>query len=490
MKQLFFVSTMSQVITLAAGIDNGAYDTGWLPQAASLPIGQPYSALEGMPAQKRVQEDSPSVDERILVVSNHSLAPETATPLWELPEAQPALSRFDRVVDLNATLSPLHPSTWSPNDTELPVWERLLRERWGLGDAEVELIVESPQVNPAVAIGRVFHTAFQRVHADGLMSYAATRNQLHLTNGQRMTSLHYLTYVEGLEPVLLSEHGVVPVPLGWDAYRSVVLESLETVRAALDAEIGSLSGDSAALVVGQYLASLDILTPDEEDRLHVSMLEEAHRRGASHVVFKPHPAAPPAAVTALREAAEKLGLGFTVFDRPVIAEAILAYLSPACVIGCFSTTLATARAAYGIPAVAVGTQKVLSALTPFENSNRIPAVICDAIMDGSSGELSSTDVARLQGLIEAIAYASRPKVVPHLRVKAESFLESAQYTTDLGYFRRRRLTKLNLPGALPKRKWSPSGKVETRLPTPLRAPYRKLRRQVKRVKNRIKPTQP
>lgn len=479
MKQLFFVSTMSQVITLAAGIDDGAYDTGWLPQAAFLPIGEPYSALERMPVERRKRDDFASVSERILVVSNHSLAPETALPLWELPEAQPALQRFDRVVDLNATLSPIHPSTWSPGETELPVWERLLREQWGLGDGELELVVESPQVNPAVAIGRVFHTAFQRVHADGLMSYAATRNQLHLTNGQRMTSLHFLPYIEELQPVLLSEHGIVPVPLSLESYRAAVVESMETVRPVLDAELGSLSGSTTALVVGQYLASLGIFTADEEDELHVSMLEEARSRGVAHVVFKPHPAAPPAAVSALREAAERLGLELTVFDRPVIAEAILAYLSPACVIGCFSTTLATARAAYGIPAVAVGTRTVLEALTPFENSNRVPAVLCDAVMDGSSRTLTPAEVERLQGLIEAIAYASRPKVVPHLRANAESYLESAQHTSDLGYFRRRRLTKLTLPGALPKRKWAPSGKVEKRLPAPLRAHYRKLRRQAK-----------
>ena len=78
MKQLFFVSTMSQVITLAAGIDDGAYDTGWLPQVASLSIGEPFSTLEAMPAERRVRDDFPSVSERVLVVSNHSLAPETA----------------------------------------------------------------------------------------------------------------------------------------------------------------------------------------------------------------------------------------------------------------------------------------------------------------------------------------------------------------------------------------------------------------------------
>lgn len=487
MKQLFFASTLTQVITLAAGIDEGAYDTGWIPQLATLPLGAQYSDLRSTDSARR-RNDYPRISERILVVSNNSYSPETAYPLWSLDEAQPALKRFDRVIDLNVTIFPKSPSTWNPTDTELPAWERLLRTQWDLGDSDLELIVESPQVNPAAAVGRIFHTAYQRVHADGLMSFGPTRNQIALTNAQRMTSLHYLPYVE-IDPVLLSEAGIVPVPLAWDSFRAVVAETAEAVASELDAHLSELRKPTAALVTGQYLAALNILTEDEEQALHLAMIDEAAKRGAEAVVFKPHPSAPAAAATPLRKHAERHGLKFVLFDHPVIAEAVIEYLHPDMVIGCFSTALAVARAAYGIPAIAVGAKDVLEKVVPFENSNRVPLVLCDILMDGRTDDLSEQQAERLQGLISAISYAARPQIVPHLRPAAEEFLTTAQHTSDLGYFRRRRLTKLSLPGALPKKKWAPNGRIEKRLPTPLLAPYRKLRRRVRTVQNSIRPTQ-
>lgn len=487
MKQLFFASTLNQVITLAAGVDEGAYDTGWIPQLAALPLGAQYSDLRSSDSDRR-RNDYPRVSERILVVSNNSYSPETAYPLWSLDEAQPALKRFDRVIDLNATISPKSPSTWNPADTDLPAWERLLRRQWELGDSELELIVESPQVNPAAAIGRIFHTAYQRVHADGLMSFGPTRNQIALTNAQRMTSLHYLPYAE-IDPVLLSEAGIVPVPLAWDSFRAVVAETAEAVASELEADLSQMREPTTALVTGQYLAALNILTEDEEQALHLAMIDEAAKRGAEAVVFKPHPSAPAAAVTPLRKHAEQHGMKFVPYDRPVIAEAVIEYLHPDMVIGCFSTALAVAREAYGIPAIAVGAKDVMEKVVPFENSNRVPLVLCDILMDGRTDDLSEQQVERLQGLISAIAYAARPQIVPHLRPAAEEFLTTAQHTGDLGYFRRRRLTKLSLPGALPKKKWAPNGRIEKRLPTPLLAPYRKLRRRVRTVQNRIRPTQ-
>ena len=118
---------------------------------------------------------------------------------------------------------------------------------WDLGEEELELIVESPQVNPAKAIGRVFSTALQRVHADGLMSYGPTRNSLLLTNGQRMTSLHYLPYVEGVVPRLLSEFDAVPVPLDVTYFRGVVDELVEAAKSPLEAELGALRGQPCLL---------------------------------------------------------------------------------------------------------------------------------------------------------------------------------------------------------------------------------------------------
>ena len=48
-------------------------------------------------------------------------------------------------------------------------------------------------------------------------------------------------------------------------------------------------------------------------------------------------------------------------------------------ISCFSTGLATARYLLGIEAVAVGTADLLASLKPYENSNRVPLVLAEAL---------------------------------------------------------------------------------------------------------------
>ncbi|MRT44578.1 hypothetical protein FGX00_01755, partial [Xylella fastidiosa subsp. multiplex] len=78
--------------------------------------------------------------------------------------------------------------------------------------------------------------------------------------------------------------------------------------------------DDSALLLGQYLSALGILSPEEEEDLHVRMLRGAVERGHRAIVFKPHPTAPARYSRALEAEAEKLGVDLTVVDLPVLAE--------------------------------------------------------------------------------------------------------------------------------------------------------------------------
>ena len=57
--------------------------------------------------------------------------------------------------------------------------------------------------------------------------------------------------------------------------------------------------------------------------------------------------------------------------------------------GCFSTALCTASAFYGIPVARIGTEPLLDRLTPYQNSNRVPVTLVDALLpdlaEGESG---------------------------------------------------------------------------------------------------------
>ncbi|MGW2785881.1 polysialyltransferase family glycosyltransferase [Streptomyces populi] len=387
-------------------------------------------------------------DRRILLVSNNAATPETTPGPDEMPGFERLRGRFDDVISWNGTISPFHPGGWAPRPDDVPLWERHLRLAWNLGDDDVELAVESIQVNPALGVCQIFMGAPVTVYADGLMSYGPTRNKIDPLVGTRVTRLLHLDLVPGLKPLLLTEFGVEPRIVPTDAFVKVLAELVDTGD-----ELPSV--DEPALLLGQYLSALEILTAQEEEELHVRMLKGALALGHTRVVFKPHPSAPARWSRMLEREAEKLGADLTVLDTPVLAEVLYQRMRPALVVGCFSTALLTASALYGLPVARVGTGPLLDRLTPYENSNRVPVTIVDALLpeltDGAAvtGQRPGTDVAELTRLLRAVGFAMQPKIYPDLRPAAEGYLTDRLNQHTWRYFKRRRLTSLALPGAVP-----------------------------------------
>ena len=69
-----------------------------------------------------------------------------------------------------------------------------------------------------------------------------------------------------------------------------------------------------------------------------------------------------------------------MLDTPVLAEVLYERMRPALVVGCFSTALLTAAAFYGLPVARTGTELLLERLTPYQNSNRVPVTLVDALL--------------------------------------------------------------------------------------------------------------
>lgn len=438
MKQIFLASSFFQIATIVAAIDSGDYDKAVTPASTLEGPGAPDSRFE-------------KPNERVLLTSTASLVLESAPRLSELPELTPLLDRFDRVEEITDLISPFHPHSWSPREIELPIWERMLRDRLHLEDDSVELVLESPQANPAMALARIFHDAHLRVHSDGLMTYSPTRKFLPLTMGQRVTSLHYLPLVEKTSPRLLSEFEITPYPISREAFTKIVELVKEGSSFELPSQLKSVDRNTTAIAFGQYLASLELISEDEEHELHKSFISEAKKRNLSTVIFKPHPASPPDWVASLKEFAQKNGMNLIVYSSPIIAEVLVSEIKPALTIGCFSTALATSRAIYNIPSLAVGTEMLLDRLTPYQNSNRIPVTISDALFDGSPTALTNERATEVQMLFDTVAYAMQPKVAAHLRPVALDFLSKRSAPATMKYFKKKRLTALDLPGGLPKR---------------------------------------
>ncbi|QHC31040.1 polysialyltransferase family glycosyltransferase [Streptomyces sp. HF10] len=413
--QLFQASTLYGIATLAAALDSGCFD---------------------------------SADRRILLVCNNAATPETTPGPDEMPGFERLRDRFDEVISYNETIFPFHPGGWAPRVDDMPLWERFLRHEWRLGSDDVELAVESIQVNPALALGQIFNGAPVTVYADGLMSYGPTRNKIDPLVGTRVDRVLHLDLVPGLAPLLLTEFGVPGELVPTSAFTKVLAE-LASVAEGLPAV------EEPALLLGQYLSALDILTPEQEEDLHVRMLKGVAELGHTQVVFKPHPTAPARYTRSLEREAERLGVELTVVATPVLAEVLYQRTRPALVVGCFSTALLTASALYGLPVARVGTELLLERLAPYENSNRIPVTVVDALLpdlaDGAAvtARRPGMDVARLGALVRAVGFAMQPKILPGLRAETEAWLAANFGPGTSRYFKRRRLTSLALPGGIP-----------------------------------------
>ncbi|OQD52553.1 hypothetical protein BM536_030755 [Streptomyces phaeoluteigriseus] len=389
----------------------------------------------------------PAADRRLLLVCNNTTTPETTPAVDEMPGFAPLRDRFDAVLSWNEAISPFHPGAWAPRPDDAPLLERYLRMLWGLGEDRVEIVVESIQVNPAQAIAQVFPGAPVEVYADGLMSYGPTRNKLDPLIGTRVRRLLHLDLVPGLVPLLLTEFGVPARTVPASGFLKVLGEIGEAVEG-----LPALPDDSA-LLLGQYLSALDILTVEEEEDLHVRMMRGAVARGHRSVVFKPHPTAPARYSRTLEAEAAKLGVDLTVLDTPVLAEVLFARARPALVVGCFSTALFTASAFYDLPVARIGTERLMDRLTPYQNSNRVPALLADALLpDLEEGE-GETRVPEesLTDLVRTVGYVMQAQIHPSLRPVAEEYLRTRLGPRTKRYFKRRRLTALGLPGGIPER---------------------------------------
>ncbi|MEV7385671.1 MULTISPECIES: alpha-2,8-polysialyltransferase family protein [unclassified Streptomyces] len=415
--QIFQASTLYGTATLAAALDSGAF----------------------RPA-----------DRRILLVCNNAATPETTPGLDEAPGFERLRDRFDDVISYNETIFPFHPGGWAPRVEDMPLWERFLRHEWQLGDEDVELAVESIQVNPSLSLTQIFNGAPVTVYADGLMSYGPTRNKIDPLVGTRVDRVLHLDLVPGLKPLLLTEFGVEGEVVPTAAFTKVLAE-----LAPSGDELPEI--EEPALLLGQYLSALDILTAEQEENLHVRMLKGAVELGHTKVVFKPHPSAPARFARTLEQEAEKLQVELTVLDTTVLAEVLYQRMRPALVVGCFSTALLTASALYGLPTARIGTDTLLDRLTPYENSNRVPVTVVDALVPALTDRKAVQEqrpgmsVEALGELIRAVGFAMQPKIYPYLRTETERYLAGHLKGRSMRYFKRKRLTSLGLPGGIPGR---------------------------------------
>jgi hypothetical protein len=376
--------------------------------------------------------------DRLLVPFVSARVPETTVGIAADPALARLRARFDRIEDLDALLGPLHPSSWAPDDADLPVLERLITRAWDLDPDDLELLVQSPQVAPARTLMALFPRARLTIIGDGLMTYSPMRVRMPHTVTARITRVVHADVVPGVAPLVASPHAET-VPVTPELFRRALADAATDETAVPEPVDGR-----DVLVLGQYLAALGLMTGAEEVALQRDMIDRAALRDPRRIVFKPHPSAPPRVTDALRERAAFHDIEFLEYRGALSAELLAERLDVLAVIAGFSTALPTVRALFGRDIDAVGTDAVLRRLTPYENSNRIPATIVDAVTRADS---PYREPAPLQLLIDAVGYTMQPVVARHLRPRAERLLDGIRPADRDRYFSAERLIELGLPGA-------------------------------------------
>ncbi|MEU4015075.1 polysialyltransferase family glycosyltransferase [Microbacterium sp. NPDC028030] len=375
--------------------------------------------------------------ERVLVPFTSSRVPETAIGIGEDPVLASLRGRFDRMEPLEELLGPMHPSSWEPADGDLPLLERLLARVWRLDPRELELFVQSPQVAPARTLMTVFPHARITVIGDGLMTYSPMRVRMPYPVAARVERVVHADVVPGVKPLVGSPRAEV-VPVSPASFAAALQETDP------GDPVGGEGDATTVLVLGQYLSALGLMTRAQEIDLQRRLIDRAVRWSPQRIVFKPHPAAPPLVTAAVRARAIAHGVEFVEYRGPLAAELLAERLDAVAVVAGFSTALPTVQTLFGRAIGSAGSETVLAALTPYENSNRIPAVLVDALTREAS---PYADPVRLQLLIDAVGYAMQPVIAGHLRGRAEELLRGLDPLERDRYFPPRRLAELQLPGA-------------------------------------------
>ena len=350
------------------------------------------------------------------------------------------LDPFDGVYSLDEVCAPIPPARWRPREAELPIWRRLLTERWQIdpGD-DVRLVLPSVEIEPASSLAQLFADAVIDTYAEGLTGYGPTTRALTPAVGARLDRLIHPDLVPGLRPVSYSEWAVTPTAVPPDALRKVLALIDRSPEWLLDAEPGSVG-----IVLGQQLAARGLLTVAEEHELTLTLLRDATRQhGVTRLVF----AADPADATRADELAVlAAGLGLDVRvelgRRP--SQTWLSHPGVGFVGGCLAAELAFAARLYELPVRSVGAERALDGLEPVVTGDRVPLVLSDQLYGDRRGSL---DVVELAVLVKAVTYAMQPNAYRRFQFAAAE-VATADPTLLPRYLPMGRLLALGLTGAV------------------------------------------
>ena len=364
----------------------------------------------------------------------------SATGPTDLAGTGELLEAFDAVHSLNEACAPLSPAQWQPRRAELPIWRRLLSDRWGIDpDDDVRLILPGLDAEPGRSLALLFDDATIDAYADGLTAYGPSRAAVDAEIGHRVDRLIYPELVPGLRPLLYREWSATPTPVSPDALRKVLARIDRSPGWLADAEPGSVG-----VVLGHHLSGLELLDQGDEQAIDLTLIRTAAARpGIGRVVYKV-PAAAAGCAAGLTALTRRQGLEVSLQVDPQLPETWFGHRSIGFVGSCPGNPLATAHGLYGLPVRAAGPERVLAGLRSVAHGLRVPLLLADQLYGDLAGTRSTDE---LTVLVRAVAYAMQPAVYARYGFAAAQ-IATAEPDLLPRYLPASRLHALGLSGSL------------------------------------------
>jgi hypothetical protein len=378
---------------------------------------------------------------RVLVLFGRAPAPETAVLPHERPGMSAAVARFDDVVVLDELVRPADPVRWSPRGDDRPVLARLLRQAWGIGDDAVVLVSDRPHAEQPVEwlMSAFYGCEVVRLVTD-LAGYGPGPKSIGWPQARRTSRYLYREHVPGLALWPEGDErregtGVEAVAIPAEKWAGVV----DDVASAAGSAVPGPGEGRTALVLAESFVADGVLSRDEETALWREAVEAAVAEGVDDVVVVADPVVPANLAVRLSDVAAG-AVRVTLVERPAVAEAYLAAMRPAVVVGTMSPALLRARAD-GARVVPVGAKLVKERLRPYANPIRLPWAVADAAL---REDARWSDAGALADLIGAVAFCMYPERFAARRKDVAAFLEGLEPAEVGRYTTANRAQKLGL----------------------------------------------
>ncbi len=337
-----------------------------------------------------------NIDNKILIVYDFTKTSEAGRKLIKYINANANKFAFTKIIYLNDVIAPYHPVQLNIKDFS-NITKSIFYSVIGIDFCD-EMLVESIQVSPAQVMVQLFGSAKINIYADGVMCYSPTRVDLPQSILSRINNVYYIDLITDVKPLLLLEAHPTYIPI--DA------NSLKPVFKSLENKITKSNQKKNVLIIGQYLADLNLVSHEEEIEYYYSMLLKAYDEYHDSVnyIFRMHPSCIQNYKYALRAKAMEDGISVSFDEDYMPVECRYNSDNLEKVYGVFSTSLFTLSKLTTAKIQSMHCEDFYEKLTPWFNSNRVPVVLSAISFDEQFARLKQPSIIYSILLLHALSY--------------------------------------------------------------------------------------